>query len=107
MKKGSSIRSFGQHVSRPTELITDNTGRIFVANRGNNKILVFNQNGEYVSTLNEPGSLSRPLGISLDSEGNIIVCDAGGKCVKIFSPNGNILKTIGKGWLSRPIGCLC
>ena len=46
--------------------------------------------------MNEPRSLGRALGISLYSQGNIIV-----------SPNGNILKTVGKGWLSLPLGCLC
>ena len=107
-EKGEFIRSFGQHyVSRPTGLTTDNTGRIFVTNRLNDKILVFNQNGEYISTLNEPKSLSEARGISLDSQGNVIVCDAGDKCVKFFSPNGKIFNTIGKGWLSRPMGCLC
>ena len=106
-EKGEFIRSFGQHVSYPTGLISDNTGRIFVTNRGHNKILLFNQSGEYVSTLNKPGSLIEARGISLDSQGNIIVCDAGDKCVKVFSPNGNILKTMGKGCLSRPLGCLC
>ena len=106
-EKGEFIRSFWQHVSYPNGLISDNTGRIFVTNRGHNRILLFNQNGEYVSTLNKPGSLIEPRGVSLDSQGNIIVCDIGDKCVKIFSPNGNILKTIGKGWLSRPLGCLC
>ena len=106
-EKGEFIRSFGQHVSYPTGLTCDNTGRIFVSNRGNDKILVFDQNGAYVSTLNEPGSLMEPRGISLDSEGNVIVCDTGGKCVKIFSPNGNIIRTIGKEWLSKPMGCLC
>jgi len=106
-EKGKFIRSFGQHVSRPNGLTCDNTGRIFVTNRGNAGILVFNQIGEYVSTLNEPGSLSEPRGIALDSEGNVIVCDGGDKCVKFFSPDGNIFRTIGKGWLSRPVGCLC
>ena len=41
-EKGEFIRSFGQHVRDPTGLITDTMGRIFVANRGNNKIFVFN-----------------------------------------------------------------
>ena len=75
-EKGEFIRSFGEHVCYPTGLITDNTGRIFVCNRGDYRILVFNHNGEYVSTLNEPGSLSEPRGIAVDSQGNIIVCDA-------------------------------
>ena len=106
-EKGEFIRSFGQHVSDPSGIVCDNIGRIFVTSRDNNKILLFNQIGEYVSTLNEPRTLSEPRGISLDSQGNVFVCDTGGKCVKMFSPNGNILKTIGKGWLSRPMGCLC
>ena len=106
-EKGEFIRSFGQHLSLPTGLITDNAGRIFVTNRLNDKILVFNQNGEYILTLNEPKSLREPRGISLDSQGSVIVCDAGDKCVKFFSSNGKILNTIGKGWLSRPVGCLC
>ena len=106
-EKGEFIRSFGQHVSKPNGLVCDNTGKIFVTYKSNDKILVLNANGELISTLNKPGSLIEPRGLSLDSEGNVIVCDAGGGCVKFFSSNGNILKTIGKGWLSRPLGCLC
>ncbi len=107
-EKGEFIRSFGQNVvSQPNGLISDNIGRIFVTHRGNDKILLLNPNGEYVTTVNNAGSLNTPRGLSLDSQGNLIVCDAGNKCVKIFSPDGKILKTIGRGWLCRPVGCLC
>ena len=75
---GEFTRSFGQNTLKcPNGVLFDNTGRIFVGNRHDNKILVFGQNGEYISTFHNGNSLSEPRGISFDADGNLIVCDAG------------------------------
>ncbi len=107
-EKGEFIRSFGQNrVNKPTGIGIDNEGRTFVVSKGNNKILLFNPNGEFVSVVNKSGSLKDPRGISLDSQRNLIVCDSGNKCVKILSPDGKVFKTVGRGRLRKPFDCLC
>ena len=40
-EKGEFIRSFAQHVSCPNGITSDNKGRIFVTNRGNDRIFFF------------------------------------------------------------------
>ena len=106
-EKGDLVRSFGQNlVDEPTGICIDNEGKIYVANRGNNKILLFTPKGEYIKTVYEGRSLSKPRGIALDAQRNLIVCDVGNKCIKFISPEGSIFKTIGKGRLHMPLDCL-
>ena len=107
-ENGEFIRSFGENsLHCPNGVLCDNMGRIFVTSRNDNKILVFGQRGEYISTFHNGNSLSEPRGISFDADGNLIVCDTGNKCVRFFSPEGNIFKTIGAGRLRMPFDCVC
>ena len=105
--EGDIFESFGEHmVDKPTGLSIDHEGKIYIANRGNNKIVCFDPlNG--VNVIADGESLKEPRGISLDPRGNLIVCDTGNKCVKIISPEGNIIKTVGQGTLLNPKHCLC
>lgn len=41
-------------------------GRVFVINRNDNKILVFGQSGEYISSFDNGNSLREPRGISFE-----------------------------------------
>ena len=107
-ENGEFIRSFAENsLHCPNGVLCDNMGRIFVTSRNDNKILVFGQRGEYISTFHNGNSLSEPRGISFDADGNLIVCDTGNKCVRFFSPEGNIFKTIGAGRLRMPFDCVC
>ena len=108
-ENGEFIRSFGQdYVNKPTGICIDNEGRIYVANRGDNKILLFNSRGEYITVVHNGDLLKEPRGISLDAEGNLVVCDKGNSCLQFVSPNGSFLKKIGqKGGLKFPFDCLC
>jgi sugar lactone lactonase YvrE len=80
-KDGQFIKAWGKLGSGPGELRTphalamDRTGRLFVADRGNNRIQIFDQDGKY---LDEWRQFSRPSGLYIrgdtlyvaDSESN-------------------------------------
>ena len=106
-ENGEFIKSFGHNTLHcPNGVICDNTGKICMVSRNDNKILLFWQNGKCFATVHNGEVLREPRGIALDSQGNLIVCDTGNKCVQLISPNGNILKSIGQGRLPKPFDCL-
>ena len=94
-------------LNKPTGICIDKENRIFVVNRGSNKILLFNSKGELVTEVHNGESFQEPRGISITAQGNFFVCDSGNQCLQFISPNGSILKTIGKGELCKPFDCLC
>ena len=51
----------------------DSKGRLFVGDRGNNRIQIFDQDGKYLA---EWTQFSRPSGIAIDSNDNIYVADS-------------------------------
>src|SRR6185369_13366034 len=78
----------------PHSLASDSKGRLFVADRGNNRIQIFDQDGKYISELKQ---FSRPSGIYIDKNDIIYVADSESQNVRP-DPNG----PKGKGNSSRP-----
>ncbi|HMC75755.1 MAG TPA: peptidyl-alpha-hydroxyglycine alpha-amidating lyase family protein [Vicinamibacterales bacterium] len=78
-KRGKFIKSWGKFGKGPGEfdqphaLAMDSKGRLFVGDRGNNRIQVFDQDGYY---LFEWSQFSRPSGIAIDRQDNIYVADS-------------------------------
>ncbi len=76
---GTFIKAWGQRGSGPGEFSTphalafDSTGRLFVADRENNRIQIFTQDGDF---LEEWPQFGRPSGIWIDSNDVIYVADA-------------------------------
>ncbi len=56
----------------PHDMKMDSQGRLFVADRGNNRIQIFNQNGELLDIWTQYG---RPSGIWIDANDKIFVAD--------------------------------
>ncbi len=89
-KTGRFIKAWGKRGSGPGEFIQphalafDSKGRLFVGDRSNNRIQIFDQNGTY---LTEWTQFSRPSGIAIDGKDNIYVADSesGG----VNPPHGN------------------
>jgi sugar lactone lactonase YvrE len=67
--KGDSPYEFDQ----PHTLAMDSKGRLFVGDRGNNRIKIFDQNGTLLDTWYQ---FSRPSGIFIDAQDNIYVADS-------------------------------
>ena len=57
----------------PHALAFDTTGRLFVADRGNNRVLIFNQAGKQLAAWKQFG---RPVGLWVDKKDTLYVTDA-------------------------------
>jgi DNA-binding beta-propeller fold protein YncE len=97
----------GRQLKKPYAVHADNEGRVFVADSGWGKVLVFDEQNKSFSVwgTNGKGILAKPLGVSSDNQGNIYVTDSLKKRVVVFNPDGMFLRAMGKkGELERPIG---
>jgi DNA-binding beta-propeller fold protein YncE len=78
-KDGKFILSWGKEGTGPGEfnvphgIAIDSTGRIFVADRGNNRIQIFDQQGKYLAEWKQFG---KPCGLFIDAKDNIYVADS-------------------------------
>jgi sugar lactone lactonase YvrE len=78
-KDGTFIKSWGKRGSAPGEFDTphglafDSRGRLFVADRGNNRIQIFDQDGKF---LEEWKQFSRPSGVYIDRNDVLYVADS-------------------------------
>ena len=65
----------------------DSKGRLFVGDRGNNRIKIFDQDGKLLDTWYQ---FSRPSGIFIDAQDNIYVADSESQSVGIArAPTGS------------------
>jgi len=78
-KDGKFIKTWGKKGSAPGEfdiphsLAFDSKGRLFVADRGNNRIQIFDQDGNFID---QWAQFSRPSGIYIDKKDMIYVADS-------------------------------
>jgi streptogramin lyase len=78
-RTGKFIKEWGGHgtgrgqLDAPHALAMDSKGRLFVADRGNNRIQIFDQNG---TVLDEWRQFSRPSGVYIDKKDVIYVADS-------------------------------
>jgi hypothetical protein len=94
---GETIQNFGGigtdegSFYKPTHVIVDREGNIYVNDFFNFRIQKFDQNGGYIKTFGYPGDtlggFARPKGLSIDREGFLYVVDAAFENVQIFDDN--------------------
>jgi DNA-binding beta-propeller fold protein YncE len=83
-KTGKFIKTWGKKGSGPGEfdgphtLAMDSRGRLFVGDRGNNRIQIFDQDGNF---LDQWAQFSRPSGVYIDKNDVIYVADSESKSV--------------------------
>ncbi len=106
-KNGKFIKAWGEHGSGPGQfemphsLAFDSKGRLFVADRGNNRIQIFDQDGKYIAEYKQFG---RPSGIFIDKKDNLYAADSESQPIKTegkqsgygFNPGYNRGLRIGK-----------
>ena len=78
-RDGTFLKTWGRRGTAPGEFGTphglafDSTGRLFVADRDNNRIQIFSQDGEFLAEWKQFG---RPSGVHIDSADNLYVADS-------------------------------
>ena len=82
----------------PTDVAIGLDDRVYVVDSGNNRVLCFSNDGEYLfafGSLGEgEGQLLAPVGIATAADGSVFVADRGNKRIQIFDENGKFLTTI-------------
>jgi len=78
-KTGKLLKTIGkwgkgpEELDQPHALAMDSRGRLFVGDRGNNRILIMDQEGKILDTWYQ---FSRPSGIAIDAKDRIYVADS-------------------------------
>jgi DNA-binding beta-propeller fold protein YncE len=75
--------------NNPENVAVDQTGNIYLADTGNNRIQVFSSNGTFISAwgryaIGDTG-LRSPEGIAVDSSGNVFVADTNNNRILVLS----------------------
>jgi DNA-binding beta-propeller fold protein YncE len=63
--------------------VDDQTGMVYVADTGNNRVQAFSPTGKSLGLL--PGHFTRPAGVSVDDHGNLYVADTGNHRIQKFT----------------------
>jgi uncharacterized protein (TIGR03663 family) len=94
---GSAGPSPGQ-LAEPRGLATDGQSNLYVADTKNNRIQVFDANGQFVRSMGVAGSadgqLKEPCGVAVDADGSVIVADTWNHRVARFAANGTWLGAV-------------
>jgi len=81
--------------SLPMGVAVDSDGNVFVTDTFNDRVEVFDADGQFISTFGKngdgPADFERPKGIAIDSDGHIWVVDATQNRVKVFNRQGRLL----------------
>jgi DNA-binding beta-propeller fold protein YncE len=81
----------------------DRAGRVFVFNRGDHPVIVFERDGRYLHSWGE-GLFQRPHGITIGPDDGVYCVDDGGHTVRKFTSDGRLLLTLGTSGRASPTG---
>jgi DNA-binding beta-propeller fold protein YncE len=84
----------------PQGVAVDNEGNVYVTDTLNNRVEIFDADGNFVSLFGKhgdgPGYLARPKGIAVDADGHIWVADEMQDRLQVFNREGQLLTYIGQ-----------
>jgi DNA-binding beta-propeller fold protein YncE len=77
-----------------TAVAVDSKDRVYVFNRGEHPVIVFDQDGRFLRSWGE-GLFSRAHGITIGPDDSLWLTDDGNHTIRQFTPEGKLLLTIG------------
>jgi hypothetical protein len=93
---GESPEGDAQVFYQPKDIEIGRDGRVYIADAGNNRIVVFDSLGHYQRTIGKkgqaPGEFFDPMDLAIDNQDNIIVSDFENSRIQILNSSGNYLQ---------------
>lgn len=90
---------------KPSGVAVDASSRVYVADAGKDRVLVYGPDGAFVRAYGTEGrrepSFKEPSGVALDGAGNIWVADTGRDRLVKLSPAGDVLAMVGRREVKR------
>ena len=77
-----------------TAVATDSRGRVFIFNRSEHPVIVFDRDGAFLNSWGE-GLFTRPHGITIGPDDAVYCTDDLGHTIRKFTPDGTLLMTLG------------
>ena len=90
----------------PWGVTVNSSNEIIVSDMGNNRILVFNDKGDFIRSFGQ-NLVNMPTGIHIDNKGRIFVVNRGNNKIVLFNPNEEFVKEVfyvGSRALNEPRG---
>ncbi|XP_014483100.1 PREDICTED: E3 ubiquitin-protein ligase TRIM71-like isoform X2 [Dinoponera quadriceps] len=88
------------NLCRPWGITCDNRGHIIVADRSNNRIQIYREDGTFVMRFGSQGTgqgqFDRPAGIAVDSRQRIIIADKDNHRIQILQMDGTFVNSFGQ-----------
>lgn len=92
------IRDITDDFNRPTEVAVSASGRVFVLDGANNRVVVFTEKGEKIFSFGRPGTgkgeFQQPVGMAVDVRENIYIADTGNRRMQVFDSMGKYIRLI-------------
>ncbi len=92
----------------PCGVTVDLEGRIVVADRGNHRLQVLDEQGGFIRSIgtqgSEPGQFSDLRAVAVDAQGHIYATDYSQHRVHVFDSQGDLVHSFGDRHLERPWG---
>ena len=88
----------GSDMKLPSDVSVGPQGRIYVADSGNRRVLVYSSVGKYLFSFGKggdgPGELASPVGIAVTRDGRVLVADRGNNKIQIYNRDGEFIREI-------------
>jgi DNA-binding beta-propeller fold protein YncE len=91
---GWAKRPAGWGWSEVVAVAADSQDRVFVFNRGDHPVMIFDRDGTFLGAWGE-GLFERPHGLTIGPDDAVYCCDDCGHTVRKFTPDGRLLLTLG------------
>jgi len=99
---GTTIGDGHTVFNSPESIEVDMAGNIYIAERSNHRVQIFDSNQNFIATIGTAGQTQTdntgfnfPNGVAVDANGNIYVSDQGNHRVQVFDANRNYVATLG------------
>ena len=113
---GQFVRRFGFEgegkVSDACDIAVRDNGQVYIADYGNDRIAVYEEDGRFLYSIGEqgtgPGKLTGPKGVAFYKDEKLIVSDHGNNRLQVFTPEGVYISGfgsygIGEGQFNHPL----